>query len=380
LRVCSPGVTISSLKETYEDSFLTELFPDTSLSKNSVSSFVRDLGRTCDRIREFMRSRAQKTGIDEHLLVDGTLKTNNSRINSLSEFSRKARIKNSRDLSVLYAFNLEKKEPVCAECFPGNMLDITAYDRFVKDNGIKSGILVGDKGFPAKSIEKVLEECPDLHYLNPLKRSSKLATDHDMYSFEGVLPVKNTFLDRAESIQYRKVKLANKDKWLYSFRDAARAGKEEQDWMRHHQKDYDPVWYEKHKMKFGTIVLESDQDLSPLEAWQAYSCRWQIEIVMRYYKNALCFGTTRVHDDYSVIGNEFIDFLSTVITFRLLNIFDKEGLLETMSYKEIMRILSKAKKVKEGSEWKLVKMNPSQITVLEKTEYLILWVFFSDLT
>jgi hypothetical protein len=314
-----------------------------------------------------LRSRAQKTGIDEHLLVDGTLKTNNSRVNSLSEFSRKARIKNSRDLSVLYAFNLEKKEPVCAECFPGNMLDITAYDRFVKDNGIKSGILVGDKGFPAKSIEKVLEECPDLHYLNPLKRSSKLAADHDMYSFEGVLSVKNTFLDRAESIQYRKVKLANKDKWLDSFRDAARAGKEEQDWMRHHQKDYDPVWYEKHKMKFGTIVLESDQDLSPLEAWQVYSCRWQIEIVMRYYKNALCFGTTRVHDDYSVIGNEFIDFLSTVITFRLLNAFDKEGLLETMSYKEIMRILSKAKKVKEGSEWKLVKMNPSQITVLEKT-------------
>jgi hypothetical protein len=31
LRVCSPGVTISSLKETYEDSFLTELFPDTAV-------------------------------------------------------------------------------------------------------------------------------------------------------------------------------------------------------------------------------------------------------------------------------------------------------------------------------------------------------------
>jgi hypothetical protein len=102
-----------------------------------------------------MRSRTQKTGINEHLLVDGTLKTNISRVNSLSEFSRKARIKNSRDLSVLYAFNLEKKEPVCAECFPGSMLDITAYDRFVKDNGIKSGFWLETKD----SLPNLLRKC-----------------------------------------------------------------------------------------------------------------------------------------------------------------------------------------------------------------------------
>ncbi|MDR1135048.1 MAG: hypothetical protein LBL49_02555 [Clostridiales Family XIII bacterium] len=34
------------------------------------------------------------------------------------------------------------------------------------------------------------------------------------------------------------------------------------------------------------------------------------------------FDETRVHDDYSVIGSEFCDFLSTVLTFRLIKRFD----------------------------------------------------------
>ncbi len=45
---------------------------------------------------------------------------------------------------------------------------------------------------------------------------------------------------------------------------------------------------------------------------------------MRYYKTALGFEITRVHDDYSIIDSELIDFVLTVITFKLLNLFDKK--------------------------------------------------------
>ena len=36
-----------------------------------------------------------------HLIIDGTLKTNESTVNSLFDFSRKARLKGSREISVL---------------------------------------------------------------------------------------------------------------------------------------------------------------------------------------------------------------------------------------------------------------------------------------
>lgn len=369
LRVCYPNIKDSELKESYDDSFLTELIPGTAMSRNSICTFQNDLGKTCGRILKFMRIRTAKIGIDDHLLIDGTLKSNDSKENTLSEFSRKARLKGRRDLSVLYAFDLEKMEPICAQCFPGNMLDLTSYDSFVKDNGIKSGVMVGDKGFPAKSIEKVLENCPELHYFNPLHRNAKLAADHDMYDFQGVLEGGNGFLGQPEPIQYKKEKLANKNKWLYSYRDPRRAAQEETEWLNNHKKDkYSQEEYEKKKRTFGTVIFESDVDLSPEDAWKTYSYRWQIEIVMRYYKNALGFDVTRVQDDYSVIGSEFIDFISTVITFKLINWFDKKGLFEDMSYKKIMHILQRGKKIKMDSKWELIKMNPGQIEILQKLE------------
>lgn len=371
LRVCYPHIKDAELKEHYDDSYLSELLPGTALSRNTISTFQNDLGKTYDRILKFMRSRAAKVGIDDHLLIDGTLKSNDSKENALSEFSRKARLKGRRDISVLYAFDLEKMEPVCSQCFPGNMLDLTSYDSFVKDNGIKSGIMVGDKGFPVKSIEEILKDCPQLHYFNPIHRNAKLAADHKMYDFQGVLEGCNGFLGLPEPIQFKKEKLSNKNKWLYSFRDPRRAVQEETDWLDRHRKDkYSLEEYEKKKRVFGTVVFGSDVDLTPKEAWKTYSYRWQIEIVMRYYKNALGFDVTRVHDDYSVIGSELIDFVSTVITFRLLNLFDKKGLLEDLTYKKIMHILQRGKKIKIESGWELIKMNPSQIEVLQKLELI----------
>lgn len=50
--------------------------------------------------------------------------------------------------------------------------------------------------------------------------------------------------------------------------------------------------------------------------------------------------------------------------------FDETELLEKMNYKNIMSVLIRAKKVKLEDEWKLIKMNPSQIEILQKLDLL----------
>lgn len=142
LRVCNPGIKDYELKEAYEDSFLSEKYPGVALSKNTVSKFLNDLGKAYSRIVKFIRNRADKVGADHHLLIDGTLKTDNSTEDTLSNFSRKARVKDSRDISVMYAFDLEAMEPVCSQCFPGNMLDRTAYEDFLAQNHITRDYLL----------------------------------------------------------------------------------------------------------------------------------------------------------------------------------------------------------------------------------------------
>ena len=88
-----------------------------------------------------------------------------------------------------------------------------------------------------------------------------------------------------------------------------------------------------------------------------------------FYKHACEFDETRVHDDYSVIGSEFCDFLSSLLTYKLINYFDECNLFNTMTYKKIMKMLERAKKVnipQKGSTLrKLTKNVEDMLTKLE---------------
>lgn len=246
------------------------------------------------------------------------------------------------------------------------MLDATAYKEFISENRITKGIIVGDKGFPESAAHDYFEANPDLHYLNPVKRNSKLIGRHHMLDFTGIL-------SGYEGITFRKEKCTGTDKWLYSFRDSTKAGKEERDWLRRAKKNktYSLEALREKQQTFGTIVLECDLDLPAETAYKAYDERWQIEVVMRYYKSACEFDETHVQDDYSVIGSEFCDFLSTLLTFRLLKAFDKACLLEERTYKKIMSILTRAKKARlDGEEWKLIRITPSHEELLQKLELI----------
>ena len=361
LRVCYPGIKDCELKEAYDTSFLSQMYPGVALSRNSVCKFLNDLGKACSRIELFMRNRAQSVQLDHHLLVDGTLKSDESRVNTLSDYSRKARTKGTRDISVMFAFDLEKMEPVCSKCFPGNMLDVTSYEAFIADNGIISGIIVADKGIPASAAKEHFANNPDLHYLNPVKRNAKVIDAYQLHDYDGIL-------QGSEKILYRKVKSEKAEKWLYSFRDSERASVEENDYLRNAKRKgtYSNEQLTSKQHSFGTIILESDLDMSPETAYKTYSNRWEIELVMRFYKSACEFDETRVQDDYSVIATEFCDFLSTVLTFRLINKFDKASLLDKMTYKKIMYILRRAKKIKPADgDWQLIKTTPSHLEVLQ---------------
>lgn len=86
----------------------------------------------------------------------------------------------------------------------------------------------------------------------------------------------------------------------------------------------------------------------------------KIEMVMRYYKQACEFDETRVHSDYSVYGSEFVSFLSSLLTYRILNDSEKRKVLEEYSYGQMMERLRRAKKIKIDKEgFRLIRVNPS---------------------
>ena len=61
-----------------------------------------------------------------------------------------------------------------------------------------------------------------------------------------------------------------------------------------------------------------------------------------------------------MIGSEFCDFLSTLLTFRLSKAFDQAKLPDDRTCKKNMSVLARAKKVRStGNDWQLIRLNPS---------------------
>lgn len=337
LRIIKPEITASRMGTHYRRTYVSKYYPGIAISPNSISAFYQMLGQAGQLRKAFYQLRANKVVQDHHVAIDGTLKQDSSSANDLSAFSYKAKKKGCQEVSVLYAYDIEAMEPICAEVFPGNSTDAASYRSFIRDNDLKRGIIVADKGFPPGSIKEELNERPDLHFLTPIKRNDARIANNNMLDFEGVLSGLN------DHVVYKKAAIKG-GRYLYAYRSSKKARAEETSYLagREKKKDFAPEKYSRKQELFGVIVFESDQDLDPQTAYACYDDRWLLELVFNRYKSDECLDKTNVQGDFSVIGSEFINFISTVLTCRLIKKAREAGLLDGMSYGDLMDDLNSA--------------------------------------
>lgn len=345
LRAAYGDIRNRDLRLQYETSFLSDMIPGVGLSENTVSAFLDDIGRGLGSITEFMNNRL-KAHSTATVIVDGMLKDYNSKMSSMSEFSRKGAKKGSRDLSLIYAYSPELREPLAARPFPGNMLDSTAIGEFMTDTKIERGLMIVDKGFHNDSVFEAIDKKEGMEYLIPLKRNSRLIARYGMDK-----PVEHLAGYKDGVVLFRKTRMDN-GKWLYAFRDPNTACEQEQAYVLSAAgKDkFSTERYEQLSSRFGLVVFQSKADLDPLVIYMAYLGRWEIEILFNLLKNIIDRSTVNVHNDYRVYATEFINFLSVIIATRVKKLFQEKKLADKYSYKQLMAYISKLKKVRLGED------------------------------
>ena len=77
------SVTMSTL---YNETFLSKFYPGAPLSKNFISDLYEKIGMDDEKREQFYDIRIKKVEKEHHVVVDGTLKENNSKVNDLSSF------------------------------------------------------------------------------------------------------------------------------------------------------------------------------------------------------------------------------------------------------------------------------------------------------
>ncbi len=340
LRVRSPELRNSRIKRDYDESILSSIFPNLPMSKNSICTFLQELGAAGLRIRSLMRCRIQRISSDALVAVDSTLLTDNSSINNVSAASRKTRVRGNRDVSLMYAFDISSGEPVCFAVYPGNLPDSKGYHDFIEENDIRNVLLMGDKAFTIKAAGDVKGR--GLHFLSSIRKNSKAIEKFDLHGHNGAL---KTY----PGVTYCVVHDVEKGLYYYSFRDAERAAEEELAYLQSKKKSGKGLTEEDLKSsreEFGTIIYQSDLDMTPEMAYDTYRQRWLLEMMFDLYKNIEGFDDTRVQSDSSVSGEHLVNFVSTIIASRLMNLFLEKGLLEKMTFGEVMDALKRSLKFK----------------------------------
>lgn len=347
LRAAYGSIKNRDLQLQYQTSFASEMYKSIPLSEDTVSKFLDSIGKSYTLIRKFMQIRIESAG-GKKIVIDGMLKDYNSKNSVFSEFSRKGAKKGSKDISLLYAYDPESMEPVAAKPYVGNMLDMTSIDDFVEDYNIRSGLMVFDKGFPSRALLDKLAKAKGLSYIAPLKTNSKLIKRYKMDEPDAPLEGYEDGM-----ILCKKVKMSN-GKFLYSFRDPKAAMEQEVGYIAKAKKKnkFDSERYYGKKPEFGLIVFESKTDMDPLLVYRAYAQRWDIEVFFDFYKNIIDRDCENVHNDYRVYATELINFLTAIIASRVKKEFSRLDLYKHHSHKELMRYLSKYKKVRIGDDGK----------------------------
>lgn len=337
LRIIRPHISCHRMNTHYKRTFVSVYYPGLALSANSISNFLQELGMSEEQRIKFYQLRTMSVMSDHHVVIDGTLKQDNSDVNDLSAFSYKGRVKGIKDISIIYAYDLEEGEPICAEVFPGNCIDAKSYSRFIKNNDLRKGVIVADKGFPPSQIKDDLEARPDLHFITPIRRNDVRINNNEMLEFEGVIS------GIGKRVFYKKATIKG-GKYLYAFKDVHKASMEENEYALNLEKheNFSQSSYLKKRNLFGVIVFESDLNLDPKTIYQCYESRWKIELVFKRYKNDICLDKTEVQNDFSVIGSEFINFIANVITCRIINKAIKLDLMNKISFTDLIDDLTTA--------------------------------------
>jgi hypothetical protein len=281
-------------------------------------------------------------------VIDGMLKNNSSNTNIYSEFSRKGRVRGTEDISLIYAYDLCRKEPAACSVFPGNMLDFTAFRSFIQEHPIEKGFLIMDKGFDDSISKESLEQL-DTCYLIPIKTSSKLISENELDK-----KYTDHFKYEEDNIRCKKV-LAN-GRYYYAFKSAEMRASQEKGYVSRGfaKSSFIEKSYEKRMSRFGLIVFESNADFELKDVYYAYQDRWDVETFFNNYKNIIDRQEVNVHGNYRLFATEFINFLSSVISMRIKNLMEATGTSEAYTQRKTMRLLSKwakRRRARNSDKW-----------------------------
>ena len=332
LRLVEGVASTRVLQSVFEQSYLSDLYPDLSVSEGTVQRFIFRLGTMQEQAESFMRQYITK---DTTLLFDGTsifLDFGDSLAGSgyNADHSRDPQVR------LLYVFEKDTHRPVFYVVIQGSIVDKSEFLDAVKRSGCKDVLILGDKGFYSKVNASALMGSR-LKYILPLQDNTK-AVSQEFFEQEGLDKFDGTFAYHGRAIWYHKQPSGNLGDYIYIFMDEQRRASEHARFIERCEKDYDesenvPMDLTK-KPRMGYFCFCSNLDTEPKEIYLDYKERWDIAECFDYLKNSVRAESSHAHNDEYFRGWAFLNHISLLYYYGLINAINVHRLSEKLNPKE----------------------------------------------
>ncbi len=325
---------------------------DASLSPNTISEVLRDIGKDYASQKEFF---------DELMVDSKTLIFDLSSIFSYSENLQYAEKGHNADhlylkqINFMLFFSMDKQLPVLLKPMPGSVRDVKALRAVIDEVNAKDSTVVIDRGFASHVIPDLLTEF-DFNFILPLRRNFT-EIDYDR-------KLDYTFSYRKRGMKWGRKRIGTN--FLYLFEDVKLRAEEETTFIHlMNEKKRNIEEYKEESKKFGKIAILSNRDKDGETIYLMWKDRENIEVAFDALKNELENDKTYLDDDDAVRGYFFISFLSLYLYYKILNLLRKAKLVDKVSVNEVLLELSKVYEIHLGEKRKLSEIPDKVIKLAE---------------
>jgi transposase len=333
------SVPLRLIKSRWEKLHLSQII-DASLSKNTISDMLREIGRDYASQKQFFDTLIDKSKL---LAFDISCLFSQSENLRYAEKGYNNEHLYLKQINFMMLFSLDKHLPVFLKPFPGSVRDVKAIKAIIDEINVKDCVVVLDRGFASYHLPTLLRKNL-FNFILPLRRNFEIIN----YDIE----MKKSFIYRNRGIKWNKTKVG--DNFLYVFEDVKLRSEEETTFIQlMEEKRKNRSDYLKESKRFGKIAILSNLNLSGEKIYGMFKNREEIEVVFDALKNELENDKTYLNDEDAIRGYFFISFLSLYLHCRILKLLKEKNLIGRISVNQVLLELSKVYEVHIGEKKKL---------------------------
>jgi transposase len=363
----------------YDFSYISEIYPNLSLSASQISRLMKSVGSRRDLI---VRAMNEISDAPKNIIIDGSRIRSWSKELSLPEVGHNHNHSWMPQINMIYIFTTGQEiEPIFYKCVAGNISDTGALKLTLEERQKDvSYTIFADASFSSHENINEINEF-NVKYIIPLKRNSleALGINADYKKASSIFTY-NKRIITAYDIQkddYRVILFLDESKKADElFNIVMRIENKNEKILNSNKSKHeetgkiDPVEAVSNKEKLaGAIIIKTNSDESPQYIYELYKKRSYIEQSFDTLKNMLGQDHSYMHDDKTFECWCFFNHISLLLLYRVYNILSKEKLISKYSLQDLFAELGHIYKMKIGSKWETTEITKKTKLLCEKISF-----------